>query len=297
MDDQGLGPAPPPGAVFSDTSADRLMDPANHLDDIALFIRTEREMIETLAPLLDRIVELGCMDGRYLELAARYGVRYVGVDLVPRHVQTGRLRARALGLGEPDVVFRQGDAQRVHVTLADLALDGSAERNLLLFPFGLFGALPDVDDAAASLGRLGWPFLLSLYQPGDRMTAARRRYYARCGYEAIRVVRDRRGVWLTTGGGLRVAAYHPSFLRALWTRHGLAVETVDLSPLNLLCASDVAASWIRERRAAPQAVERDVSGRTPWYGTRRTPDNGAPGPCAPETRTPGTEPRPREMRR
>jgi len=231
--------------AFSDPSADRLMDPANHPDDVALFMRHEREALGALAPRIDRLVEVGCMDGRYLELAVRHGARYVGVDLVTRHVEAARLRARGLGLDEPAVVFRQGDAQRLGPTLSGLA-GRPGGRDLVVLPFGLFGALPDVDEAAAGLAELGWPFFLSLYRPTERMTAARRQYYVRCGYDGIRVVRDHRGVWLTTAAGLRVAAYDTAFLRDLWLRHGLAVEAIELSPLNLLCVSAAVAGWMRE---------------------------------------------------
>jgi SAM-dependent methyltransferase len=216
---------------FGRVESDRLGEEANYSPEIAEFLACERRVLERLLPSATLLVEVACGSGRYLRLAASHDVPYLGVDVVERHVAAGRLAAVEQGLPADRYRFALGAAE----TIADVAPPD--EGALVLFPFSILSALPDLDALARQLRRLKSPFLASLYRPTERMTAGRLEYYRRCGFRDVKVRRNARGVSLTTADGLTTTAYAPGFLEQLWSRHGLEVETAALSDVYAAAAT------------------------------------------------------------
>ena len=210
---------------FGRVESDRLGEESNYSPEIAEFLACERRMLERLLPSATLLVEVACGSGRYLRLAAAHDVPYLGVDVAERHVEAGRRAAAEQGLPAHRYRFALGAAE----TIADVAPPD--EDALVLFPFSILSALPDLGALAEQLRRLRSPFLASLYRPTERMTAGRLEYYRRCGFRGVEVRRSARGVSLTTADGLTTTAYEPSFLEELWARHGLEVELAFLSDL------------------------------------------------------------------
>lgn len=216
-------------AYFHTSTADRLMEEGNYPREIAEFLAAERRLLMRLAPSLDMLVETACNDGRHLDFAARHALRYLGVDLVPRHVAAGNRRVAEQGLPADRFGFTVGDVSEPAGVIDPAALPVPIERCLVLFPFSIFSAIPDPAAVARALRDLGAPFLATIYSPAEEATAVRREYYRRCGYAGVRTSSTDSGVWLRTDEGLSTVAYHPDVLRRLWAGCGLEVVPVELS--------------------------------------------------------------------
>ncbi|HEX2211179.1 MAG TPA: class I SAM-dependent methyltransferase [Longimicrobium sp.] len=244
---------------FEEGAGDRLMDPACHPPAITEFLAAEQQMLSDVADCVDVLVEVGCMDGRNLGWAVAHGKRYLGVDLVQRHIATARRAAEERGLCD-DVRFVAGDARRIDTVVEPALRDLAGARALLFFPFNSFGTMPGPSRALRSIHASGLPFFISSYQPTALATACRASYYQRCGYRALAVSEDARGVWFTSPEGLRSVAYDPRYLLGLCTASGLSAAPVSWAKINQAYATpELAARWEATRYAA--AVNGNGHGR------------------------------------
>lgn len=234
-------------AFFESRSADRLMDPATRPAAIDGFLKEEIRLLETIASTFDRLVEVGCMQGRHLDWTIGHGKRYVGIDIVERHLEIGRRIARARGLATDACRFLRGDAEEIDRLLGPPA---AGEKSLIFFPFNVFGAVGDVRRVMAAVRRSERPFLISAYQVTDDATARREEYYRRSGCRDLCVRQDAHGVCFETADGFRTIAYDPAYLVSLWREHGVEVSALVWSRLN---AAYVPASLLADARPAEAA--------------------------------------------
>lgn len=235
---------------YEEGAGDRLMDTACHPPAIKEFLAAEQQMLSEVADCVDVLVEVGCMDGRNLGWAVAHGKRYIGVDQVQRHIQTARRTAEERGLRE-HAHFVTGDARRINTVVQPALRDLAGARALLFFPFNSFGNMPGPTRALRSIRASGLPFFISSYQPTALATACRASYYQRCGYRALAVSEDERGVWFTSPEGLRSVAYDPHYLLGLCTASGLNAAPIAWAKINQAYASpELTARW-NARRHAP----------------------------------------------
>jgi hypothetical protein len=232
-------------AYFHSPTADQLMAEGNYPREIAEFLDREQQLLTSLAPSIELLIETACNDGRYLAFAAQHGLRYLGVDLVPRHVETGNRRIAEQRLPRDRYGFTVGDVSELDQVIDVAALPVPAARAAVLFPFSIFSAIPEPASVARTLRALNLPFVATVYDPSEEATAIRRDYYRRCGYEGVVTSRTDDGVWLHTDDGLSTVAYYPDVLGRLWSRSGLDVVPVELS---MMGTAWVSASLARAAR-------------------------------------------------
>jgi hypothetical protein len=219
---------------FETDVAENLMDAAYIPLEVAEFLRQERRIIELLEDSFDLLVEVGCMDGRYLDWAIGRRKRYLGIDIISRHIQAGRRRVAERGESPERYRFVRGDAEEVAALVEPERFGVSRERCRVLFPFNIFGAVTSAGRVLASLRQGRLPFLISSYQTTEYATACRLRYYSNCGCRGIRILRDDKGVCFTTENGLQTTAYHPQYLQRLCGDYGLAVTPVAWGDINMV---------------------------------------------------------------
>lgn len=235
---------------FEQGAGDRLMDPACHPPAITEFLNEEREMLSSTTDHIDMLVEVGCMDGRNLDWALLHGKRYIGVDLNQRHIQTAQRTAEERGLHDR-VQFVAGDARYIDALIAPVMRGVSPSRALLFFPFNSFGLMPGPARTLRSIHASGLRLLISSYQTTSVATACRASYYQRCGYRALAVSEDRRGVWFSSPEGLRSVAYKARYLLGLCTARGLSAAPTSWGKINQAYASpELVEHWESTRRHA-----------------------------------------------
>ncbi len=213
---------------FLTPAAPRLDEPSNHPSVIARFLGHERWLVHTLLTDVERLVEVACGTGRYLDLADSHGVAYHGIDISPTAVMRGRERLASGSFRTPGHRFDLGAVESLGAHRRLTLGGGPLERSLVLLPFSVLSAVADLDAAARSLAHQGRPFLATMYGTSDEMTQGRVEYYRRCGYRVIAVEKDAVGVCVSTADGLTTTAYEPEVLEALWARHKMRVKTVTL---------------------------------------------------------------------
>lgn len=231
---------------YAGAPGDALGDPRLLPGAVRRYLALEAELVAAFVPPGGTLVEVGCMDGLHLDLAADRGLRYIGVDIVERYAEAGRRRIAALaeaGRGRrPPHLFLLADAARLDAELSGRLEEGEEAATRVVFPFNSIGNMQDLDAVLAALRRLGLPFLLGSYRTTERAGALRREYYASCG-SSLRGERvDRRGVAFLVDEGHEIVSFHPAYLHLRAGVHGLRLRRVDLSELGVAYAGFLSSS-------------------------------------------------------
>lgn len=223
---------------FETTLADRLMDPECFSAEIKDYLKQETAMVNAIESFIDVLIEVGCMNGRYLDWAIEHKKRYIGIDIVARHIGAGRRAVLERGLPADSCQFLLGNAEEISQLIPPETLLVDKARTLLLFPFNCFGNVVNVNRLMESLQRIDLPFFISSYQLTEYATACRFEYYKRCGYREINVFRDEAGVSFSSPDGLKTTAYHPEHLQQLFSGYGIPIKVISWSSLNLAYMRD-----------------------------------------------------------
>ena len=223
---------------FDTTLADRLMDPECFSTEIKEYLNQEREMVSAIESFIDVLVEVGCMNGRYLDWALKYKKRYIGIDIVARHISAGRRASLEQGLSADCCEFLLGNAEEIAQLVRPENLKVDRDRCVLLFPFNCFGNVLNIERLLQSLQQTELPFVISSYQLTEYATACRFEYYTRCGYRDVQIFCDQKGVSFVSPDGLKTTAYAPEHLKPLFDAYGIPIKVIAWSNLNLAYVRD-----------------------------------------------------------
>lgn len=229
---------PSPREFYEKGLGDRFLEAVHYSTEISSFLHSEENLVNSLSPAFDLLIEVGCMHGRYLNWAVSQSKNYLGIDIVSKYVEGGRRRTSERGLCQKSYRFILGSAEEMGKLIDPDELHVSIDRCLLLFPFNSFGNIPDTASVIRNLSACGLPFLISSYLVSDLATQCRTEYYRRCGYAGIQISREEYGVCLSASGGLRSIAFFPEYLKALFKGEELAVAMVPLSRIGVAYGSE-----------------------------------------------------------
>ncbi|MFI9009049.1 SAM-dependent methyltransferase [Actinosynnema sp. NPDC053489] len=215
----------PESAFYARSSASAtIMTLANFPDDVLPLLQMESLATVEAMPYLgcDTLVELGCYDGRALEVARHLDVRYLGVDLDAQAVAT--LNAR---------IEREGMGDRARTLVDDLFnhhrwdRDVVGERPLYMLPFNLLGNFRHPRRLLRSLAGASGAAVISVFGEGLEATKVRHAYYTRCGVRglAFELTGDG-GVLFTGSDGFYSRSFSEARFRALLTECGLTAVRV-----------------------------------------------------------------------
>jgi len=211
------------GSFYDYGTGDSLIDPKNYPVEIKQYLRQEEFALRQLSGDFDVLVEIGCMDGRYLEWSLAHGKKYLGVDIVSRYVTEGKRRLKKYGLSEPDYQIEICSAENIGQFFKGKGSNNGGQM-LLLCPFNSFGNMKDPKAVISSLGLVDQTFLICSYGTDDRSNAVRLNYYRSCGYRQIRLERSSEGVRFISEEGLDTIAYHPRYVLIMCRRQGIKVR-------------------------------------------------------------------------
>lgn len=206
---------------YREHGASAIMRAAHFPDEVLSFFQ-----LESLAVLeaVSRygcavLVELGCYDGRSLEIARVAGVHYVGVDVNADAVAVVRRRIADEGIGHRARAV-VGDAMRCEDWIGQVP----SGRPLLLLPFNLLGNFADPATSLRTVRRVGGIAVLSVFTPSPTATIVRREYYQACGISPLEEVPGPfGGVVFRNGAGFRSQSFDPAALAELSTGIGVSV--------------------------------------------------------------------------
>lgn len=218
---------------YSSGNGDRLVDPSRYPHEITDYLTAEEDLLTSLASQFETLVEVGCMDGRYLDWAARQQKSYLGIDIVERYVKKGQDRILSCGLSSDQYQIKIGDAATIHKLSCRKGLLQDSAKVLAVFPFNSFGNMSEPTVVLSSLAKAHYPFLICSYLTSDVANHARSRYYRNCGYKQIECFSDTTGVRFVSSDGLDTIAYNPSYLERLLEDHNIAFRTIEFSSIGI----------------------------------------------------------------
>ena len=212
---------------------DRLADPTCHPAGITAFLEEEQRIVNLAQHSFDQLIEVGCMNGRYLDWAIDHRKSYLGIDIVKQYIEEGRQTVIRRALSPQTYQFVIGDAEEIDHVIIEDHLRAERDRCLLLFPFNSFGNMEHVEQVLVALRHINLPFFISSYQTTDYAAACRHEYFKRCGYKDICISSTEQGVLFTSSDGLHSLAYYPEYLLKICREHELAVTATLTSKINV----------------------------------------------------------------
>ena len=158
-----------------DAGAPSIMSVAHFPDDVLQLLQLES--LTTFAAVgqfgCDALVELGCYDGRGLEIARALNARYRGVDLNRAAIETLQARIEREGM--------QGQADTVVDDLTNYISHGPVLPNsLYLLPFNLLGNFRDPAPLLRALAARSSAAVITVFRNTAEATRVRQAYYLRC---------------------------------------------------------------------------------------------------------------------
>lgn len=165
------------------------------------------------------VVEIGCYDGRALEVARFSGTRYLGVDTDENAI--AHLRGRIEDERLRDLAC---------AVIGD-ALDPLGWRNLVvgpkplhLLPFNLLGNFHDPRRLLNTLSMVGGMAMLSVFNTSRMTSDIRHDYYTKCGVRDLRsMLVDDGGVLFTGADGFYSRSFDDDALQSLLDDVGATV--------------------------------------------------------------------------
>ncbi|MDI3422648.1 hypothetical protein [Streptomyces luteolus] len=211
------------GSFYRDGGAPVIMSAAHFPDEFLSFFQMEgltaREAVSRYA--CDSLVELGCYDGRALEVAKAADIAYLGVDVSRNAIDVLNRRIADEGLQD-----------RARAVLGDMLHSGewaagiSGSRPLHLVPFNLLGNFPEPEKVIASLSAVGGMALISVFNDDARTTTLRRAYYSTCGIGDLEEVPgEYGGVAFCGKGGFRSQSFSEEGMNHLFTAGNATLVT------------------------------------------------------------------------
>ncbi len=216
-------------SFYGSGSGDLLVDSSRYPEEVDSYLDAEATELSSLA--FRTLIEVGCMEGRYLDWAVNNGKSYLGVDVIERYVLSGQDRIASFGLPSSDYRIEVCDAAHLHELPRKWV--GTRQDSLALFPFNSFGNMEQPLSVLESLRDSRFPFLISSYQTSERANKARAEYYSNCGYTGISCESGDTGVRFVSGDGLDTIAYHPQYLGQLLEELGFRKKMIELSSIGI----------------------------------------------------------------
>lgn len=210
------------------SGAKTIMTLANIPDDVLPLL--QMESLTTFEAMVyfrsDALVELGCYDGRALEIARLLNVRYLGVDLNRRAIQKLRERIEREGMTErADTVVDDV----LHHIARDQGLIGS--RALYLLPFNLLGNFHDPTRLLKPLAALNVAAVISVFGNSLEATRVRQTYYLKCGVQDLELHPQEDGMVFTGAEGFYSRSYTGSSFHSLLAECGLTIVRTSANSL------------------------------------------------------------------
>ncbi|MFA4996335.1 MAG: hypothetical protein WC536_04315 [Patescibacteria group bacterium] len=217
---------------YSSGHGDRLVDPSRYPNEITEYLIAEEDLLTSLASRFETLVEVGCMDGRYLDWAVRQQKSYLGIDIIERYVENGQDRILSYGLSFDRYQIKIGDAAMIHELPCKEGLLQDSAKVLAVFPFNSFGNMSEPAVVLSSLVKAHYPFLICSYLTNDFANHARSQYYQNCGYKQIKCISDNTGVRFVSSDGLDTVAYNSSYFCGVLEEHFI-VEMIEFSSIGI----------------------------------------------------------------
>ncbi|MDD4614902.1 MAG: class I SAM-dependent methyltransferase [Caldisericia bacterium] len=145
------------------------------------------------------MIEVGCMNGRNLEIANELKIKYLGIDIVERFVKEANKKIDTLNL---DAIAIRCDAKCLNKIKNHFS-----KHFLAIFPFNSFGNIQDPQKVLNSTYKNKLDTLILTYKTDIKTTKIRKKYLENTLFEKIKKRSSKKGVLFTSNKGLFSYAY------------------------------------------------------------------------------------------
>ncbi len=196
--------------------------------EVRSYLSEESEfLLQAMKGRYQRLIEVGCGYGRYMNWSLSRGYHYVGLDIVPWLVELGQLRTVTAKKSYPGSSAKiiLHPAEKIYDVVADLTLKAREHRSLAFFPFNCLGNVSQFEAALDSLRDSKIDVVVSTFKTDATATKTRKAYYQNCGYERLNSRILREGLLVISEEGFHAMAYHYSWLVNAFQRRGFELNT------------------------------------------------------------------------
>jgi SAM-dependent methyltransferase len=190
-----------------------IMQEENYTGAIKTYLANEnRAVVKHLFDgSFDSVLEVGCGYAIKASMFTQLGYQYSGIDINPNFVTKANESMKYNSL--------EKSAKASELSIFDLNRTNnpvkSAKKTLILFPFNLFGNLPNQEEIIETCIRMNYEIFISSYTTDLTAFNERHAYYSNCGYSPLRYVDDGRQVKFSSELGLDTSAYSENYYKDL----------------------------------------------------------------------------------
>lgn len=215
---------------YSSGLGDNLIETSFYPKEVVSFLEKEKGIVKDLIKDFDLLFEVGCMEGRYLDVALSENKKYYGIDVVERYVKMGQEVLLRKELSVNDFTIKTADA----ASLDEIFSKNNLGKALLIFPFNSFGNMINMNDVVKSLVKAKKPFLIFTYNTDEFSNNARLNYYKNCGYKDIKCEDNEKGIRFFSNQGLDTIAYKENYIKNEFNNLGVSIERINFSSIGLV---------------------------------------------------------------
>lgn len=173
---------------------------------------------------------MGCGKLRNLKLAQTNGLKYYGIDFVPKYIEKAKKFIAEQGL--EDSVF--AECLSIFDFGGEKNFIPQEERVLCLFPFNALGNIGNVLDILARLNGLKYDVLISSYKTDTHTTQVRKEYFEKCHYTNLQITESESGVTFTSDEGLKSIGFNPAYLVDLCKTASYGVVQAEFGEIGMM---------------------------------------------------------------
>lgn len=222
-------------SFYSHGDGDKLIDVKSYPIEIEGYLRDEYQSILELMKNFEGIVEVGCMMGRYLQLAREMDKKYLGIDPVSRYIDQGNLMIRQSGLDQQKFSFFHGFAENLDSISMRYCLHG--KKYVLVFPFNSFGNIINPIPVLQAIKKSQLDYVVYSYRTDPATNEIRYKYYLQSGMEGLLMITENLGIRYISKNGLSSMAYYPKKLHHLFSHEDLEYHHYYLGNIGLVHSS------------------------------------------------------------
>jgi SAM-dependent methyltransferase len=195
-----------------------IMTESNYTAAIKRFLYNENRAVVKLlfSSHYDKVVEVGCAQAQKASMFVELGYRYLGIDINPVFIATAKESIERNGLE------KNADVECTSVFDFENEMNHSLKatgKGLVIFPFNLFGNLPDHEQLLKKFLGLNYDIFISTYTTDNEAFKTRKDYYSNCQFENLSFESSNEKCTFFSSDGLSTTAYSREYYQNLIETH------------------------------------------------------------------------------
>ena len=199
-------------SFYGTKDGNKLVDENNYPDSIKEYLKKEKELLEKYLEDYDLLIEVGCMEGRNIDVALNMKKKYIGIDIIESYISIVNEMINKRGLNSISEAFcLDANYLKRLISLSRLYKDS---KSLIYFPFNSFGNMDNPNKVLSNFNYLyNSDFVIFTYDIDDYSNFEREKYYENCNYDNLRKEINEEGVRFISSNGLNTVAYDKEYLK------------------------------------------------------------------------------------